>query len=284
MLCFINGATYLNYKNIKTLDGNDKCEKHVESMGMRQVMFEMVTHSEEEFGVTGLAAAFLKDKDFGKSHSLKHCPHLILYRNGRPIVYDGDNLHLRFNREDIGHWISSNLKSHVEHLSDETFEHLTQASTGSTTGDWMIWLHKSACSDLTAVWEALASRLKYSKVVGEVDITLNPKTAERFSLTECQSILLFRHGKRYTYTGDAFDVHALANFAEVSYKNFEYKIVKPPLSPFDEKVEQLTNWLKTSEYGLITLIAVSSLLFSGILFLVCQESQQMANTAEKKDK
>jgi len=35
------------------LDGNDKCEKHVESMGMRQVMFEMVTHSEEEFGVTG---------------------------------------------------------------------------------------------------------------------------------------------------------------------------------------------------------------------------------------
>lgn len=41
----------------------------------------------------------------------------------------------------------------------------------------------------------------------------------------------FRQGKMYSYTGDAFDVHALANFAEVSYKNFNSKLVKPPKSP-----------------------------------------------------
>ena len=47
---------------------------------------------------------------------------------------------MRFNRDDIGQWVAANLQSEVSQLTDETFEHLTQASTGSTTGDWLIWL------------------------------------------------------------------------------------------------------------------------------------------------
>ena len=47
---------------------------------------------------------------------------------------------MRFSKDAIGEWLVANMKSNVNHLSDETFEHLTQASTGATTGDWLVWL------------------------------------------------------------------------------------------------------------------------------------------------
>lgn len=33
-----------------------------------------------------------------------------------------------------------NKEPNVKELTDETFEHLTQASTGATTGDWFVML------------------------------------------------------------------------------------------------------------------------------------------------
>ena len=45
-----------------------------------------------------------------------------------------------FNPDDIVEWVENAKKTPFPHLSDETFEHLTQASTGSTTGDWLIML------------------------------------------------------------------------------------------------------------------------------------------------
>jgi len=45
-----------------------------------------------------------------------------------------------FSLESVSWWISANLDSVVRQLNDDNFEHLVQAATGSTTGDWVIWL------------------------------------------------------------------------------------------------------------------------------------------------
>ncbi|XP_067942078.1 thioredoxin domain-containing protein-like [Watersipora subatra] len=270
-------AAILSYGN-----SDERCEKIIDKLSMIKVLAEIGKYAEDEFDIAGgVVTAGLKDKAYEKKYSLKGCPNLVLYRQGRPIVYDGANLNMRFNREEIGQWVSRNMKSNVIQLSDDTFEHQTQASTGATTGDWLLWLHETSCSDMTAVWDAVASRLKYSKVVGELDTTLNPKVAERFNLQTCQSFLLLRRGKYYTYTGDAMDVQAFTNFAEISYSNFKSQVVRPPVSPFDEKVEEIVNWLKESEYGLYLLISVTFLLFGGIVYLVCQEAKTAADTEKK---
>ena len=42
--------------------------------------------------VGGVLAARLTDKAYEKTHGLKNCPNLVLYRDDRPIVYDGGRI------------------------------------------------------------------------------------------------------------------------------------------------------------------------------------------------
>lgn len=62
-------------------------------------------------------------------------PAIVFFRHGIPLLYDGgaseDEIYMRFDE---------NRSPIVRELSDENFEHLTQASTGATTGDWLIML------------------------------------------------------------------------------------------------------------------------------------------------
>ena len=47
----------------------------------------------------------------------------------------------------------------VQELTDSTFEHLTQAATGATTGDWLVMFFTEECSlcrRLTAALETVA--------------------------------------------------------------------------------------------------------------------------------
>lgn len=44
------------------------------------------------------------------------------------------------NDELILHTFTDNKEPVVKELNDQTFEHLTQASTGATTGDWLVML------------------------------------------------------------------------------------------------------------------------------------------------
>ena len=42
--------------------------------------------------------------------------------------------------EEIFEWIGESKNVQGRYLNDDDFEHLTQASTGSTTGDWLVQL------------------------------------------------------------------------------------------------------------------------------------------------
>lgn len=45
------------------------------------------------------------------------------------------------NDEEILTMFTENKEPTVKQLTDDTFEHLTQASSGATTGDWFIMLY-----------------------------------------------------------------------------------------------------------------------------------------------
>jgi len=42
--------------------------------------------------------------------------------------------------EEVLSWVGENMQSYTMTLNDDNFEHLTQASTGATTGDWFVRL------------------------------------------------------------------------------------------------------------------------------------------------
>lgn len=62
-------------------------------------------------------------------------PALVFFRHGIPLLYDGP-----INDELILHTLTDNKEPIVKELVDDNFEHLTQAASGATTGDWFVML------------------------------------------------------------------------------------------------------------------------------------------------
>ena len=74
----------------------------------------------------------------------------------------------------------------VQELTDNTFEHLTQAATGATTGDWLVMFYTPSCilcARLTATMETLACKYRGRMNVARVNKeTYGEKTGRRFEL------------------------------------------------------------------------------------------------------
>lgn len=70
-----------------------------------------------------------------KLYSPNKEPAVVFFRHGVPLLYSG-----AIHEDAIFQYFNDNQTPVVRELSDVNFEHLTQASTGSTTGDWFMLL------------------------------------------------------------------------------------------------------------------------------------------------
>nr|CAG4649435.1 EOG090X0856 [Scapholeberis mucronata]SVE93690.1 EOG090X0856 [Scapholeberis mucronata] len=77
-----------------------------------------------------LASNFTTGKDSTK-------PLVVYFRHSVPMLYDGP-----INDEAILETFVQNKESGVNHLNDDSFEHLTQAASGATTGDWFVFFFR----------------------------------------------------------------------------------------------------------------------------------------------
>ena len=99
----------------------------------------------------------------------------------------------------------ANLEDNVSiHLTDETFEHETQAATGATTGDWFVYFYDKnchACTMFKAVWRFFAKKVNEDEDlyvnVAKVDIDESPETVRRFKLYSFPSLVYFHKGQYY---------------------------------------------------------------------------------------
>ncbi|RMX57200.1 hypothetical protein pdam_00017931 [Pocillopora damicornis] len=116
-------------------------------------------------------------------------------------------------------WCDSSVKI----LDDSSFEHLTQASTGATTGDWLIVFSfterdpecvqcKKADEAVEKSQERLGHKLNFARV-------LPPRmTLRRFDVHKWPTVLLLKQGKQYHYSSENLDAESFVNFVEEGYK------------------------------------------------------------------
>ena len=82
----------------------------------------------------------------------------------------------------------------VKDLTDVNFEHLTQASTGATTGDWFVYFYKEDCEGcryLDAIIETLGCKHKGRMNVAKMDKgDSGAVTARRFAVQATPSFIL----------------------------------------------------------------------------------------------
>ncbi|XP_023347507.1 uncharacterized protein LOC111716301, partial [Eurytemora carolleeae] len=83
---------------------------------------------------------------------------IVMFRSGLPVLYDGPA-----NGEVMIDTFLRYKDPAVQELTDTTFEHLTQAASGATTGDWLVLFYTDECelcTRLTATLESVAAKHK----------------------------------------------------------------------------------------------------------------------------
>jgi thiol-disulfide isomerase/thioredoxin len=120
-------------------------------------------------------------------------------------------------------------------LTDDTFEHHTQASSGQTTGAWFVKFYAPWCGHCRAMagtWAELAVEVEGTGVIiADVDATANPITTDRFRglVKGFPTLLLFRDRGVFKYTGTR-DLESLRAFATETFsaKSEKHDVPEPP--------------------------------------------------------
>lgn len=168
----------------------------------------------------------LADKNFNIHGSF---PKLCFFRNGFPIIYH-DSIS---NLDTLSEWFAETRALVTKVLTDKTFEHDTQASTGATTGDWFIIFKKSNESRrIIPAWEAASLQFRNRAIFAYVNIDENPNLQKRFHLYNLPAFILFKRGKMYRYEGTSWQQTAFVEFIENNYQKTKAETVPPELSAF----------------------------------------------------
>jgi protein disulfide-isomerase-like protein len=131
--------------------------------------------------------------------------------------------------------------SEVRVLTDDNFEHDTQASTGGTTGPWLVEFYApwcGHCQKLAPVWEQLAIDLNGQINVAKLDCTENSYTAKRFDIRGFPTIKLLRQGKVYEFEGTR-TLKDISEWATAGYSNAPGKSMPQPFSFWEMLMDQL---------------------------------------------
>ncbi|XP_006826113.1 protein disulfide-isomerase-like, partial [Saccoglossus kowalevskii] len=193
----------------------------------------------------------VKDKDVHIRHGVSTTPSILYFREKTPILFTDE-----MKADHIVNFVQNSQSAFTKSLTDDSFEHLTQAATGATTGDWLVLFldhNQEESLMLIPTLEAAAEVLKNKVNVATVDVIQEPFLAERFEVDETPSGALtvtfgrglpayskplfhcFRLGRMYGFHLPQFDVSSVVSFATGWYKNSRAIPVAVPKSPFYRK-------------------------------------------------
>jgi len=115
-------------------------------------------------------------------------------------------------------------------LNDENFEHLTQASTGATTGDWLVKFYApwcGHCKNMEGLYAEVADILDGEINVAKVDVTANRDLGKRFDIKGFPTIKFISRGQVYNFEGRR-TAPELVEFARGGYQIQSPAKVEPP--------------------------------------------------------
>ena len=172
--------------------------------------------------------------------------------DGKKVEHEGEKVNEQVKQDD--------KKTEDEHqeeekgidlkvLNDKDFEHLTQAATGATTGDWLVlFTKKDGCDDcnhaekvMKVVYERMKHKLNVAKVV---EGRSSKMTFKRFSIKEKFPVIsLFHHGKKFSYE-NSVNVGDFIKFLEGGFELAPWSTVREPYTFFEFYVEESTAEIK----------------------------------------
>ncbi|KAH9495976.1 hypothetical protein Btru_012298 [Bulinus truncatus] len=211
-------------------------------------------------------------------------PSLIFLRDNSIVLFDD-----AYEIERLLEWIQLAAQKTTHTLDDTSFEHLTQAASGATTGDWLVAFYKDSCSTVLPAMESFGVRVRNRINVAKVNTDESPVLVERFKITKCPEIIYFKQGKMYRFDFPALDVPSFKSFVDAFYKNVKAEGVPIPKSKFDYLTENIADILKQQLNGENrTVIIASAGATTAVLFLLtvlccCCCSADKQHKKQKRD-
>lgn len=142
--------------------------------------------------------------------------------------------------------IGAAFASDIIVLTTDDFEHQTQASTGSTTGDWLIKFYApwcGHCKHMLPAYETLATELRGVINVAKVDVTANRDIGRRFNISGFPTLRFLKHGMTYEYEGPR-TVEDMKSFALEGYKTSRSYKTPEPKGYMDELMDELQRFIR----------------------------------------
>lgn len=224
---------------------------------------------------------------------------LVFIRKGVGLLYPSDGLD---TPDEIFDFFNDNREPIVKELDDTSFEHLTQASSGSTTGDWLIQFYDNQCVDcnrLTATWETVGAKLKSRMNVARVNRgAKGVLTAKRFKVEQAPEFILLRPGKYYRFNLKQYDVETFVSFATTWYNKLTAEKVATPSTPFEDVVDFIVqrlkdlpnlriismNFINDNSFPVLVAISTVFILFAVYIFKSKTQSPSKTSAVKKTSK
>jgi hypothetical protein len=133
--------------------------------------------------------------------------------------------------------ISGKANAEIVQLTDQIFEHQTQASTGATTGSWFIMFSSPSCSSCVELKEAFepldgdTDLNEHGIVLGRMDAFSNPDTLTRFDILKLPTLMYIHKGSLYRFPVSEYEYRTtdlLKAFILSDYKKVEAEPIPGP--------------------------------------------------------
>lgn len=168
-------------------------------------------------------------------------------------------------------------------LTDDSFEHLTQAGSGMTTGHWFVLFGTTWCEHCEFMmphWNKTARELKGEINVAWIDAGAAFFTSKRFGVTKYPSAILFKRGKRWDYdmVNQPRTWKEFVTFARTRGEpgdDVEGAPIPPPLDSFEQYYQDVVTYFtkmydfaQSKPLGALVLFCLGGLLAAGPLAYV----------------
>ncbi|GFR16419.1 thioredoxin domain-containing protein [Trichonephila clavata] len=193
----------------------------------------------------------VKEQALKSRYGIKKVPALAFIRDNKTAIYDG-----QFEFDALYYWMQDNRQPLTVDLDDSNFEHLTQAATGATTGDWLVVFHDGTCCKNRELihLEDAGIKLRGRVNVASLDTRIAPETVKRFKVSSCPHVIFFRHQKLYRFSLPDITSKTLRKFSEGFYKNSKAEVVPLPASFFDKLTDKTVEFIDQHQLTLIIVL------------------------------
>ncbi|XP_076673088.1 hulk isoform X2 [Andrena cerasifolii] len=153
---------------------------------------------DDECDVFGIHLVKIQDPQLAKRYSIKTFPALVYFRNGNPLLFEGDLQ----NEESVLEWLidddNRELADEIESVNDRMLERLLDESPFLA-----VFFYDEDCPECDEIMEAL------EKIDGEADLfgidfvkVASAEAAEKFGILNIPSLVYFRKKTPLIYDGD----------------------------------------------------------------------------------